>query len=505
MGVRSDVGYAIGVDLGTQSLRARLLRPDGTLAGEAGAAHGVTYPRPGWAQSDTEDWWAGLVRVVRALLDGHHLAPTDVTSLAFGSQVDGIVIVDAADQVLSPAIIWMDRRSEVEASWLGGRLSTARFRELSGLNVDSTHVAPKLLWLRAHEPRAFGRAARFHLPGSWAVARLTGSVVVDHSNASSTLLYDIGTRGWSDELIRAADLSPPRRPRGGAATGEAGPLTVAAAAALGLSTDCMVAVGCGDEHAAALGAGVIAGGVGAVCDIAGTAEPLAIAATTPALDETGLVETHANADPMSWLIENPGFVSGGSVRWFNDTIARSTYDDLTRLASEVPPGADGVLFLPALSGAMTPRWNGRARGVFHGLSTATGVPQLARAVFEGCAFGVRDIVDRFEAMGLGRGEIRVVGGGSVSPALLQMKADVTGRLVRRVANPEATSVGAAMIAGVMAGTFSNLDEAAAALVRLDPATYEPSSIVGGQYEDAYRAYRALFDAVEPTFDRGVGS
>ncbi|MBI3746507.1 MAG: hypothetical protein HY264_08330 [Chloroflexi bacterium] len=493
------MGYVIGIDLGSQSLKGLLLDPSGRLVSEASRRYDLRCPQPAWAEEDPADWWAALRAVVADLVAGQRLAPADVSAIALASQVDGVVPVDAQGVAVHPAIIWLDRRAEDEAAALGRRIAREALIERSGLNLDSSHVAPKILWLRQHAPDAFARTSVFHLPGSWAVNRLTDAAVVDHSNASSTLLYDVRSRNWSPELLAAAELDASQLPRVAAATAVAGTLTASGAAALGLTTDCLVAVGSGDEHAACLGAGVLR--AGPICDIAGTAEPVAVASGAPVFDRSGLVETHAHADPRSWLIENPGFVSGGSVRWFNDTIGRTTFDDLCAIAADVPAGAAGLVFLPALSGAMTPRWNGRARGAFHGLSLAHGMGHLARAVFEGCAFGMRDIVDRFAEMGLGDGEIRVVGGGSKSDLLLQMKADITAKPVRRVVHPESTALGATMIAGVVAGLFGSLDEAADALVRLEDDVYEPDPSTKAAYDDAYGTYRILFDAVEPIFDR----
>jgi xylulokinase len=258
-----------------------------------------------------------------------------------------------------------------------------------------------------------------------------------------------------------------------------------------------VVVGTGDEHGASLGAGAIRPGI--VVDISGTAEPVAVAAADPVIDETGLVETHAHADARVWLVENPGFVSGGSVRWFQDLFGGAAFADLDREAAAPGPGSGGVTFLPTLSGATAPRWNDRARGVFAGLSLTHGRSHLFRAVLEGCSFALRDIVDRLDAMGLAADEIRVVGGGARSPLWLQMKADVTGRRVRVLANDEATALGAAMLAGVGAGTFSDLDEAVAALAILDGVVYDPDPTTFAAYADAYGRYRGLFDAVEPEF------
>jgi xylulokinase len=220
------------------------------------------------------------------------------------------------------------------------------------------------------------------------------------------------------------------------------------------------------------------------------------------IDKTGLVETHGHADPRVWLVENPGFVSGGSVRWFLDTIAGGATTppqlDAEALATTAP-GSDGITFLPTLSGATAPRWNDEARGVYAGLSLNHGRAHLYRALLEGCAFALRDIVDRLAAMGLAGDELRVVGGGARSRLWLQMKADVTGRAVRVLTTDEATALGAAMLAGVGAGTFRDLDEAVDRLTVLEPTTYEPDPEHRAAYDDAYGRYRALFDAVGPGF------
>jgi xylulokinase len=284
-----------------------------------------------------------------------------------------------------------------------------------------------------------------------------------------------------------------------------GQLRPAAAEVLGLTTATRVVVGTGDEHGATLGAGGIRPGI--VIDITGTAEPVCVAATTPAIDETGLVETHGHADPRVWLVENPGFVSGGSVRWFLDTLAAGGTGagavTASRLDAEAmattAPGSDGVTFLPTLSGATAPRWNDEARGVYAGLSLNHGRAHLYRALLEGCTFALRDIVDRLAEMGLAGDELRVVGGGARSPLWLQMKADVTGRTVRVLTTDEATALGAAMLAGVGEGTFHDLDEAVDRLTVLEDRAYEPDPAARDAYDDAYARYRALFDAVEPGF------
>src|SRR5207248_130989 len=263
------------------------------------------------------------------------------------------------------------------------------------------------------------RARYLLLPGSYMAYRLTGEAVVDYSNASSTLLLDVKQKSWSQRMLSITGLDEQRLGRVDGATSVIGPLTAEAAHRLGLTTNTLVAVGSGDEHAACVGAGVTSSSV--VCDINGTAEPVCAVATVPVFDEGGLLETHCHADPHAWLIENPGFVSGGSYRWFLDALAPheragaerrgiSAYDLLNGEAAQTPAAADGLIFLPCLSGAMTPTWNSDARGVFFGLSLAHGRGHMVRAILEGTAYGLKDNVDRMAEIGLNRQEIRAVAG-----------------------------------------------------------------------------------------------
>ena len=230
-------------------------------------------------------------------------------------------------------------------------------------------------------------------------------------------------------------------------------------------------------------------------DVTGTAEPVAVPSRELVLDEQRLVETHAHAVAGMLLIENPGFVSGGSTSWWAGA-QRQPQSEVFAQAALAPAGSEGALFLPTLSGAWAPRWNGRMRGSFAGLGLHHDRTHLARAILEGCAFALRDIVDRFEEMGLGGEELRVVGGGARSPLWLQIKADVTRHPVRAVRGDHATSAGAAMLAGVAAGFFADLDEASARIVRLSDDPVCPCPDTADIYEEGYRSYRRLFDGIE---------
>ena len=490
------MGYVIGCDLGSQSVKAVLAGDDGVVRATAAAPLEIAHRHATWADQDPRAWLTALAGVVRSVRAESGIRADEVEALGFASQVDGVVAVDAANRPLAPAIIWMDRRATHEAEQLVDAVGGDEIFRVTGLNPDAYHVAPKIAWLRANDEDARDADA-YLLPGSFLAAHATGRRVVDHANASSTMLYDVHRRAWAPALLEAAGLDVGQLAPIREAADVADRLSPEVAEELDLTTACVVSVGTGDEHGACLGAGALERGV--ICDISGTAEPVAAAAETALVDETRLVETHAHAVPNTWLIENPGFVSGGSTRWLASVLGVDQ-ERLADLATASPPGARGVSFLPALSGSVTPRWNASARGIFSGLSLAHTAQDLARALYEGCAFALRDIVDRLDELGLG-GELRVVGGGARSPFWLQLKADVTARPVRRVESDEATAVGAAMLAAVGAGWTETLAGAAERFVRLSPTVVEPTAdpATRDAYAAGYDTYRRLFDTVEPMF------
>jgi xylulokinase len=263
--------------------------------------------------------------------------------------------------------------------------------------------------------------------------------------------------------------------------------------------------------AATLGAGVYA--PGDVCDVVGTAEPVCAASAEPRGDPTMLVECHPHADPDVWLLENPGFVSGGSLRWWRDQFSApereaeargegDAYDLLTRDAAEIPPGAQGLVFLPCLQGAMAPEWNGAARGVFYGLTLAHTRQDMTRAVLEGCAFALRDILEAMKGAGLEVRRISIVGGGAKGALWRQIKSDVTGLPVRVPVNVETTATGAAILAAVGSGQHATVRDAVDAFVAYRPEEHAPDPERAAAYDEAYRLYRDVYFALKPQFDRG---
>ncbi len=474
--------YVIGCDVGSQGTNAALYDADGTLVASAYETYPLAFPHPTWAEQDPDEWNAAVERACARLVEACPDGASAIRGLSFGSQLDGMVATDAAGRPVRPAMIWMDRRAEGQAASVAERISPADFYRATGANLDSSHAVFKALWIRDEEPGAWKETSHIMPPGSYVLRHVSGALAVDYSNASSLALLDPRTRSWSDAALAATDIDVSMLPELGGGTTSIGTITDAFAEASGLAPATLVAIGCGDEMAATLGAGVFA--PGDVCDVVGTAEPVCAASAEPREDPTMLVECHPHADPEAWLLENPGFVSGGNLRWWRDQFSPierdaeaaglgDAYDFLGTEAAHVPPGAEGLVFLPCMQGAMAPEWNGAARGVFYGLTLAHTRDHMTRAILEGSAFGLRDILEAMEAAGLGVRRLVIVGGGAKGPLWRQIKADVTGLPVRVPVSVETTATGAAILAAVAAGVHASVGDAVAAFVAYRPEEHQP--------------------------------
>jgi xylulokinase len=500
----------IGCDVGSQGTNSAIYSADGKLVASAYEGYDVSFPQPGWAEQDPRAWTRAVHSTIARVLAKVPEGPSAVKGLSFGSQLDGMVACDAKGRPLRAALIWMDRRAESQAAALAERVSRKDFYHLVGANLDSSHAVFKALWIRDEEPEVFAKSAKLMSPGSYVLYEAAGVCAVDYSNASSLALLDPRTRSWSQPILDATGIDSTLLPELAPGTQSVGRVTASFAAATGLSPDTQVVVGCGDEMAATLGAGVFA--PGEVCDVVGTAEPVCACSAEPREDPTMLVECHPHADPEGWLLENPGFVSGGNLRWWRDQFgplerdaeARGggdAYDALTGPAADVQPGAEGLVFLPCLQGAMAPEWNGAARGVFYGLSLAHTKAHLTRALLEGSAFALRDILEAMRNAGLEVRRLTIVGGGAKGALWRQIKADVTGLPVRVPVSVETTATGAATLAAVGAGLYGNVASAVEAFVAYQPDEHQPDPERHEIYNEAYGRYRDVYYALKPVFER----
>ncbi|MEZ4361075.1 MAG: FGGY family carbohydrate kinase [Kofleriaceae bacterium] len=485
----------LGLDLGTQSLKAVVWRLDGEGAtgevlGAASQSYPTAYPRPGWAEQETQRWEAALAPAIGESLRRAGRSAAELRGLGVTGQLDGAIAVSVEGESLSPALIWQDRRAHAERP----RLSARRLQELTGQLLDASHLAPKVRVLERQLRGAGLAPARYHQPVSFLVERLTGRAVMDPSLASTTLLLELAQRRWSAELCAAWDVDARWLPELAPAGALAGDLSARGAALTGLPRGLPVSVGTGDDFAAALGAGLTQPGR-VLCSL-GTAEVVGALDPRPLLDRrpdaAPIVETHAYPTGHFFL-ENPGWTCGAALRWLRRLLGVDSDAALDALAAEAPPGAGGVTFFPALAGAMTPAWAPDVRGALTGLSSEHDRGHLARAVLEGTAFACRDVIERLRALGVACERVVLSGGGSASELWTQLRADVTGLPHERARHADSAAIAAAMLTAVAAGATS-LDELGRLAGAPRPGA-EPTATHVEALEDAYQRYRSASAAL----------
>lgn len=428
--------------------------------------------------------------------------------MSFGSQLDGLVATGAGGRPLRPALIWSDRRADAECAAVATRCDVDALRARTGCNLDGGHVAAKIAWLRGHEPEVDRDTEWYLLPGSWIALRACGEIAVDPSNASSTALLDPVALSWCEDACVAYDIDPGRLAPVLSSSTPLGPLAPWLVEATGMSEAPVVVLGAGDEMAAVLGAGVTE--PGEVCDVMGTAEPVCAVVDDPVMDDSGVVELHPHAMSDRWLLENPGWLSGGAYRWFRDElggpeVARAAatgadvYELLNALALTVPAGAGGVSWIPALAGAMAPEWNAQARAGWFGLTAAHGRAHMARALLEGNALALRDVVEAITSTGARPTRLVCVGGGARGELLLRIRADATRLPVCRPLDVETTARGAAMLAAAGVGWHASAGDAAQAMAGPRTEPVEPDPEQTALYDALHDRHQRLYTALRPLF------
>lgn len=477
----------VGVDIGTQSLKAVVTDAALRVVGEASIPYRPNFPRPGWADQDPALWLDALGPAIHRALEAAGLGPNAVRALGITGQLDGCVPTDAAANALAPGIIWMDRRADHEIE----HVSATLVRDRAGLVLDPTHMAAKIRWFERHGDLA-GRVRTWHQPTSFVVEKLTGERVFDHGLASTTMLYGVLPRAFDAALLDAFEIDAARLPRIEDAGTIAGRLHARGAVLAGLAEGTTVAVGTGDDFSNPLGAGVTLPGCLA-CSL-GTAEALGAVSDTAVIDTESLLETHGWFDGRSY-VSNPGWLSGGAVTWFCETFSVASAAEMSQLAASVPMGSGGVTFLPALSGAMAPRWIANARGAFYGLAAGHGKAEMARAVLEGCAFAMRDVIDRLLALEVPLERIRLMGGGARSEVWARIRATVANLPVEASPVTDASPLGAAALAAQAVNGGDLVAPSSGPLTAIVPDATDRDAA-----EAAYLRYQRLFDALGPMYE-----
>jgi xylulokinase len=482
----------LGLDIGTTGARCVALDEGGRLVAEATAEYPIYSPRPGWSEQRPEDWWQASCIVIAQV--AAKVGP-DIGAIGLTGQMHGAVFLDERGEVIRPALLWNDQRTVAQAETITERVGARRLTEIAGNPALTGFQAPKILWLRDEEPRAYERVASVLLPKDYVRLRLTGERATDASDASGTLLLDLRERTWSAEILDALEIPAGWLPHVFEGPERTGQVRQDVSNALGLKHHLPVAAGGGDNAAAAVGNGVIRDGL-ASCSI-GTSGVLFAHSDTLSPDPSGRLHAFCHSVPDRYHLMGVTLSAGGALRWWRDLIGKADYDELGELASQAPAGSEGLLFLPYLTGERTPHLDPGARGAFFGLTSRHTVSHLTRAVMEGVAFSLRDSLEIMVALGTNPTQIRATGGGARSPLWRQLLADVFDRPIVRTLAAEGPACGAALLAGVTAGVFENVEEACAG-ISLRPDVCEPEITRARLYDDYYAAYRELYPATAPT-------
>jgi len=461
----------VGLDIGTTGVKALALSADGVVTGRAEEEYPLSTPRPGWAEQDPEDWVRAAEAALAQLGGGER-------PFGLSGQMHGLVVLDSEQRVLRPAILWNDQRTAAECAEIEERIGLGRLIELTGNRALPGFTAPKLLWLRRHEPGVYARIEHVLLPKDYVRLRLTGQRATDAADASGTLLFDVSRRRWSEEVLAALELPEAWLP------------------AAYESPDVPAAPGAGDQAAAALGVGVDRPGPLSV--VLGTSGVVFAALPGFAADPQARVHAFCHAVPGGWHAMGVMLSAAGSLRWLRDTVG-GTYGELIAEAERWPPGAEGLTFLPYLQGERTPHADPNARGAFVGLTLRHDRGALVRAVLEGVAYGLRDSLELLRGLGVEADVGRASGGGARSDLWLRIVASVLDLPLERPVVEEGSAYGAALLAGVAAGCFADVHQAVEACVRTT-GRIEPEPSWRDSYEAGYARFRALYPALRPLED-----
>ncbi len=467
----------VGLDVGTTGVKAVAISPDGSVVTRAERPYPLSTPHPGWSEQDPEDWW----RAAKATL-AEVCAGLDVAGIGLSGQMHGLVALDARQSVLRPAMLWNDQRTGEECSEIEDLIGVDRLVELTGNRALAGFTAPKLLWLRRHEPATFAQIARICLPKDYVRLRLTGEWATDVADASGTLLLDVAGRRWSEEVLAALDLPLAWLPP-----------ALESPEVSGRFNGIPVAAGAGDCAAAALGVGIDRPGPLSI--VLGTSGVVFAALPEYRPEPAARLHTFCHAVPGAWHAMGVMLSAAGSLQWFRDTVASETsFEDLVAEADAWEAGADGLVFLPYLAGERTPHADPDARGAFVGLSLHHDRGALVRAVLEGVAFGLRDSLELLRGLGVEGSRARVSGGGSRGDVWLGIVASVLGIPLEATAADEGSAYGAALLGGVAGGVFGDVHEAAAACVRVE-RSIEPEAAAIARYDPLYERFRELYPAL----------
>lgn len=485
--------YLLGVDIGTSGCKVALFRPDGTVVAQATGAYQVDYPHPGWAEQHPDMWWESACACIRQVIGGSGINPADIAGVGVDGQSWSAIAVDKAGRVLAPTPIWTDTRAADICARLREQIPESELFDCSGNPLQPSYTLPKILWYKEHRPEVYEKARWILQSNSYFVYRMTGKASQDLSQGYGLNCFDMRLCCWNLDMARRIgireELLPPLYP----CHEIVGGITTEAAVQTGLREGTPVAAGGLDAACGTLGAGVVK--PGQTQEQGGQAGGMSIAIDAYAADERLILGCHVV--PGMWLLQGGTTGGGGALKWLRETCCPDlSFAQMSELAETVSPGSDGVIFLPYMAGERSPIWNPDAKGVFFGLDYSKGRGHMIRAVMEGVAYALRHNLETAEAAGASIGALRAMGGSANSQVWTQLKADITGHVIEVPASDTATTLGAAILAGVGTGVYASFEEAAQRTVKVQ-RVYKPALKNKEIYDAGYARYLELYTRLEP--------
>ena len=478
----------LGVDIGTSSCKTALFDPEGKVVAQGGCEYPVSYPRKGWAEQDPAQWWEGVCRAVREMISDNGIDPAEIAGIGTDGQSWSAIALDREGNVLCPTPIWTDTRSEEICRETEDRLTAEKLFGLCGNPAKPGYTWPKILWYRKHRPEVFEKTEKILQSNSYIVYRMTGEITQDISQGYGLACFDMRKGCWDEEMCET--LGIPRRmlPEIVPCHQIVGKLTVDAAKQMGLREGIPVAAGGLDAACGTLGAGVVS--PGQTQEQGGQAGGMSICIDQYAADPRLILGFHVV--PGRWLLQGGTTGGGGALKWLRETMCPElSFAEMSALAETAEPGSGGVTFLPYMAGERSPIWDPKACGVFFGLNFGVTRAQMIRACMEGVAYSLRHNLETAAEAGARAGVLRAMGGSANSRIWTQIKADVTGCGIEVPGSDTATTLGAAMLAGVGTGVWQGFEEAARQTIRVN-RTYEPDPAVKEIYDRGYETYRRLY-------------
>jgi xylulokinase len=488
------MGYFLGIDVSTTGVKALLIDRKGQVIGTANTEQPLSTPFPLWSEQDPADWWSGAQQSIRQIFSDTGLSGNEVDGVGLTGQMHGLTLLDEAGNVLRPAILWNDQRTGGQCDEIRSRLGKAHLIQVTGNDALTGFTAPKVLWVQQNEPEIYSKARHILLPKDYVRFKLTGAYGMDRADGSGTILFDLRSRNWSPEVLKALGIPAEWLPRTYEGPEITGTINAEAARLTGLKEGTPVVAGGGDQAAQAVGVGAVTPGIVALT--LGTSGVVFATTGQAFIEPEGRLHAFCHSVPGRWHLMGVMLSAAGSLRWYRDTFAPGmAYDDLLAPAQSVPLGSEGLLFLPYLTGERTPHPDPLARGAFVGLTVRHGQAHMTRSVLEGVAFGLRDSFELMKSAGLAKIEqVRVSGGGARSRFWRQILADTFNAELVTVNTTEGAAYGAALLAGVGAGVWKDVDEACAATIRETGST-RPDPGGAEFYDRLYPVYRDLYPAV----------